>query len=79
MKFLMLIVGCIAIYFGFKTNLLLGIIISVLVIINVLVKFIPFMFKNKSRRLFSDGEYKNAVAYYEKALKYSSNNFDAKM
>ena len=79
MKFLLLIVACVVIYFAYKTSLVLGLLCSLGVMIYVIIKFIPFMFKNKSRKCFLEGEYKNAVAYYEKAMKYSSINFDSKM
>lgn len=79
MKFLLLIIACIVIYLAYKTSLVLGLLCSLGVMIYAIVKFIPFMFKNKSRRFFSEGEYKNAVVYYEKAMKCSSINFESKM
>ena len=79
MKFLLLIVVCAVIYFAYKTSLVLGLLCSFIFMIYAIIKFIPFMFKSKSRRCFLEGEYKTAVAYYEKAMKHTSINFDSKM
>lgn len=79
MKFIYVILAGAAVYCAFKTNLILGILISLVVLVYVLAKFIPFNYQNKSRKAFNSGDYKTAIANYEKALKLLGYSFETQM
>lgn len=79
MKFFYGILAAAAVYFAYKTNLYLGIFISLVVLVYVLAKFIPFNYQNKSRKAFNNGDYETAKMYYKKAIRLLGYNFETQM
>lgn len=77
MKFLFVIAAAAAVYFAFKTNLYVGIIVSLAVLVYAFAKGMPLAYQLKSRKAFSEGDFDEAKRIYQKALKYLGYNFDS--
>ncbi len=77
MKFIFVIAAIAAVVFAFKTNLYVGIVVSLAVLAYAFAKGVPLAYQIKSRKAFSDGKFDEAKRCYEKALKYLGYTFDS--
>lgn len=79
MSFLFVIAAGFATYFAFKTNIYVGLIVTLFILVYATIKFIPFMYEYKSRKALAMGNFADAKNFYKKALKNSKYSFKTQM